>query len=328
MKAAIYRRYGSPDVIEIVEVPTPTAKANEVLIRAHATTVTSGDWRVRSLNMPRGFGWMARPIFGLRSPRQPILGTEVSGVIEAVGAKVTLFKPGDEVFAFPGAKMGCHAEFKCMPETAAIAPKPSNLSFDEAAALSFGGTTALEFLRRAKVQPGERVLINGASGCVGSAAVQLAKHMGAHVTGVCSGANAGMVKSLGADEIVDYTRDDFTQSAQRYDVIMDTVGTAPYARSKNALKDHGRLLLVLGDLGSLLQAPWVSMTTKHRVIAGPAAERAEALRELATLAESGHFKPVIDRRIPFDQIREAHQLVDSGRKKGNVIVTLQPPNSR
>ena len=322
MKAAIYRRYGSPDVIELADVTMPVPKDHEVLIRVYATTVTSGDWRVRSLVLPRGFGWMGRMIFGFSTPRQPILGTELSGVIESVGSAVTMFKPGDAVFAFTGASMGCHAEYKCLSQTAAIAHKPANLSFAEAAALSFGGTTALDFFRRGQLKSGERVLINGASGGVGSAAVQLAKHFGAHITAVCSGSNRDLVTSLGADEVIDYNQVDFTKNGQAYDLIMDTVGTAPYARCKGSLTEGGRLLLVLGDLAALLHAPWIGMTTKHRVIAGPAPERAEDLRELATLAEAGHFKPIIDRRIPFTNIRDAHHLVDTGRKKGNVIVTV------
>ena len=286
MKAAIYRRYGSPDVIELADVPMPVPKDHEVLIRVYATTVTSGDWRVRSLELPRGFGWMGRMIFGFSTPRQPILGTELSGVIESVGSAVAMFKPGDAVFAFTGASMGCHAEYKCLSQTAAIAHKPANLSFAEAAALSFGGTTALDFFRRGQLKSGERVLINGASGGVGSAAVQLAKHFGAHITAVCSGSNRDLVTSLGADEVIDYNQVDFTKNGQAYDLIMDTVGTAPYARCKGSLTEGGRLLLVLGDLAALLHAPWIGMTTKHRVVAGPAPERAEDLRELATLASN------------------------------------------
>lgn len=320
MKAAVYRRYGSPDVIEIVDVPRPVPKDDEVLVRMRATTVTSGDWRVRSLQLPRGFGWMGRLIFGVSSPRQPILGTELSGVVETVGKAVTKFKPGDAVFAFTGASMGCHAEFRCVRESAAITHKPERLSFEQAAALSFGGTTALDFFQRAGVKAGDRVLINGASGGVGTAAVQLGKHFGAHVTGVCSSANLELVRSIGADEVIDYTTTDFTQNGQTYDLIMDTVGTAPFARCGASLKAHGRLLMVLGDLPALLTAPFIALTTDKRVIAGPAPERVEDLRLLAELAEAGKLKPVIDRIIPFADIIEAQRLVDSGRKRGNVVV--------
>ena len=323
MKAIVYERYGPPEVLQLKEVEKPTPKDNEVLIKILATTVTSGDWRVRSLNVPAGFGLIMRLVFGVSRPKQPILGSELAGVIESVGKDVRKFKVGDQVFAFSDAAMGCHAEYKCMPEDGGVALKPSNLTYDEAAALSFGGTTALSFFRRGKLQSGEKVLINGASGGVGTAAVQLAKHFGADVTGVCSTANVELVRSLGATHVIDYTKEDFTQNGETYDVIVDTVGTAPFSRSKASLKERGRLLMVLAGLPDMLQAPWVSMTSSKKVIAGPATVRAEDLRFLAGLAEAGEFKPVIDRRYPFEQIAEAHSYVDTGRKKGNVIITLE-----
>jgi len=322
MKAIVYERYGPPEVLQLKEIEKPTPKANEVLIRTHATTVTSGDWRVRSLNVPTGFGLITRLAFGISTPRQTILGSELSGVVETVGKDVTKFKVGDPVFASSDASMGCHAEYKCMPQDGAVVLKPSSLSFDEAAALPFGGTTALDFLRRGKLQGGERILVNGASGSVGSAAVQLARHFGADVTGVCSTANMELVRSLGAGHVVDYTKEDFTQNGETYDVIVDTVGTAPFSRSKDSLKAGGRLLMVLAGLPDMLKIPWVSMTSSKRVIAGPAVVRAEDLRFFAGLAQAGRFKPVIDRRYPFDQIAEAHRYVDTGRKKGNVVITL------
>ena len=323
MKAVVYERYGPPEVLQLQEVDEPTPKDNEVLIKTHATTVTSGDWRVRSLNVPAGFGLMTRLVFGVSRPKQPILGTELAGVIESVGNDVKKFKVGDQVFAFSDTAMGCHAEYKCMPEDGALALKPPNLTFEEAAALSFGGTTALDFFRRGRLQSGERVLVNGAAGAVGTAAVQLAKHFGADVTGVCSTANLELVRSLGASHVVDYTQEDFTQNGETYDVIVDTAGSAPFSRSKASLKEGGRLLMVLGGLPDMLQIPWVSMTSSKKVIAGPAAGRAEDLRFLAGLAETGEFKPVIDRRYPFEQIAEAHRYVDTGRKKGNVVITLE-----
>jgi NADPH:quinone reductase-like Zn-dependent oxidoreductase len=322
MKAIVYEKYGSPDVLKLKEVEKPIPKDNEVLIRIHATTVTSGDWRVRSLDVPVGFGLISRLVFGVLRPRQPILGTELAGEIESVGKEVSKFKAGDQVFAFSGAGMGCHAEYKCMPEDGAVALKPPNLTYDEAAAISFGGTTALGFFRRGKLQSGESVLVNGASGGVGTAAVQLAKHFGADVTGVCSTANVELVRSLGATHVIDYTKEDFTQNGETYDVIVDTVGTAPFSRSKASLKDGGRLLQVLGGLPDMLRIPWVSMTSSKKIIAGPVTERAEDLRFLAELAHAGEFRPVIDRRYPFEQIAEAHRYVDTGRKKGNVVITL------
>jgi len=323
MKAVVYEKYGPPDVLELREVEKTTPKDNEILIKTHAATVTSGDWRVRSLNIPVGFGLIARLVLGFSRPRQPILGTELAGKIESVGKDVRKFKVGDQVFAFGDASMGCYVEYKCMSEDGLVALKPSNLTYDEAAALSFGGTTALDFFRRGKLQSGERVLVNGASGGVGTAAVQLAKHFGADVTGVCSAANVELVRSLGAAHVIDYTKEDFTQNGETYDVIVDTVGTAPFSRSKNSLRESGRLLMVLGSLPDMLQIPWASMTSNKKIIAGPATVRAEDLRFLAQLAQAGEFKPVIDRRYPFEQIVEAHRYVDTGRKKGNVVITLE-----
>lgn len=322
MKAAVYRRYGSPDVVSVEEVPDPVPKDDEVLIRVRSSTVTSADQRARSLEMPRGFGALGRLVFGLSGPRQPILGSEAAGVIEAVGRSVTDWKVGDEVLAFAGIGMGCHAERKRIKATAALAHKPKSVSFEEAAALPFGGTTALQFLRRGEVKAGERVLVNGASGCVGSAAVQLAKHLGAHVTGVCSGANAELVRSLGADEVIDYTQRDFSALGQRYHAIVDTVGTAPLSRSERALEPKGRLLLVLAGLPEMLEGAWASLTTDKKVISGPATERAEDLRELLELAERGVLKAVIDARYPLERIVEAHARVDSHRKRGSVVITL------
>lgn len=324
MKAILYQRYGAPDVLELKEIDKPSPKENEVLIRIHATTVTSGDWRARSLEVPAGFKFLSRLFFGLRKPKRQILGTELAGKIEEIGKSVRGFEVGDRVFAYPGASMGCYAEYKCMPEDGPLARIPPNLSYDEAAALSFGGATALDFFRRGKLQSGERVLINGASGGVGTAAVQLAKHFGAEVTAVCSGANAELVRSLGAAHAIDYTKEDFTKNGKTYDVIVDTVGTAPFSRSRNSLKEGGRLLLVLGNLSDLLQVPWISMTSNKKVIAGPASERPDDLRLLAELAQAGKFRAVIDRRYRLEQIVEAHRYIDTGRKRGNVVITLIP----
>jgi NADPH:quinone reductase-like Zn-dependent oxidoreductase len=326
MKASVYEKYGSPDVLEWRELEKPRPKDDEVLIKTHAATVTSADWRVRSLDAPMGFGLLMRLVLGVFKPRQPILGSELAGVVEAVGKDVNKFKVGDAVFAFSDAAMGCHAEYKCMPQDGALALKPANLSFEEAAALSFGGTTALDFFRRGKLQRGDKVLVNGASGAVGTAAVQLGHHFGAEVTGVCSSANAELVRSLGASRVIDYTQEDFTKTGETYDLIVDTAGTAPFSRSKVSLKDGGRLLMVLGGLPDMLLIPWVAMTSNKKVIAGPAVGRAEDLRLLAKLAQAGTFKPVIDRRYPFEQIADAHRYVDTGRKRGNVVLTFGVSN--
>ena len=323
MKAIVYHRYGGPDVVALAEVPRPAPKNNEVLVRIHATTVTTADWRARSLNLPGGFGFMGRPVFGIFGPRQPILGTELAGVVDAVGRDVTRFKAGDEVFAFTGGGFGCHAEYRTIAEDGVIALKPANLSFEEAAALSFGGTTALSFLRdKGGIKRGDKVLIVGASGGVGTAAVQIAKHFGAEVTGVCSTANLELVRAIGADRVIDYTREDFAKTGETWDIILDTTGTAPFSRCEDALKQGGRLLVVLGSLAQALGLERPSKASGKRVIAGVAAERVDDLRLLAELAAAGEFKPVIDRSYPLENAAEAHAYVDTGRKRGSVVLTI------
>ena len=324
MKAIVYEAYGSPDVLKLKEVAKPVPKSNEVLIKVHATTVTTGDWRVRSLNLPPGFGFLGRLIFGILKPRQPILGSEIAGVIESVGKGVSKFKVGDAVFSFSDAAMGCHAEYRCMGEDGPIALKPSNMSFNDSAPLSFGGTTALSFLRRANLKAGDKILINGASGGVGTAAIQLAKHFGAVVTAVCSTPNVELVKSLGADDVIDYLKEDFTKNGVKYDVIMDIAGNAPYSRSKGSLVERGYLLMVLAGLFDMLQAPWISIYSGIRTVVGPAFGKAEDLRYLAQLAESGKFKTIIDKCYPFEKMADAHRHVDTGHKRGNVVVILIP----
>lgn len=323
MKAVVYERYGSPDVLEIRDVPTPRPRASEVLIQIHASTVSSGDWRARSLEMPRGFGPLGRLVFGIRKPRQPILGTEFSGRIAAIGQQVTRFKVGDDVFGFTGNAMGCHAEYRCMAEDDLVAIKPPNLSHDEAAGLCFGGMTVLGFFRRADLEAGERIAINGASGSIGVAAVQLAKHFGAHVTAVSSGANLELTRSLGADEVLDYTREDFAKNGRRYDVILDAAGTAPFSRVESSLSARGRFIPVLGSLSDLVLAPWVNATRQRRIVAGLVRSQTKDLHLLGQLATSGAYRAVIDRRYDFDQIVEAHRHVDTGRKKGSVVVTVR-----
>jgi NADPH:quinone reductase-like Zn-dependent oxidoreductase len=322
MKVAHVGRYGPPEVVEFREVPTPVPAAGQVRIQVLATAVTAGDWRVRSGVMPRGFGPLRGLALGFGGPRKPVLGTDAAGVVDAVGGGVTRFRVGDPVMAFPGGAMGGHAECLLMAADGCVVRKPENLTFEEAAALPFGAMTALDFLRRGAVKAGERVLVNGASGNVGTAAVQLARHLGAHVTAVCSAANAGLVRSLGAAEVIDYALNDFAAGEARYDAIVDTVGNAPYARVKTVLAQGGRLLAVLADLPALLGAPFVGGPKKHRVIAGPATEKAEALSAIADFAAKGVLAPVIEQRFPFERLVDAYRIVDSGRKKGSVVVTL------
>lgn len=322
MKAVVAERYGPPEVLRIKEIATPTPKDNEILIRIHVTTVTSGDWRVRSQTVPTGFGLIMRLVFGLRKPRQPILGSELAGVVAAIGRDVTRFKVGERVFAFSDFRMGCHADYIVLPQDGMVVATPPGLSDAAAAALSFGGTTALDFLRRGKVKSGDKLLVNGASGAVGTAVVQLARHVGAEVTGVCSGANIDLVRSLGAAHVIDYTQADFTRNGETYDLIVDTVGTAPFSRCRRSLKEGGRLLMVLAGLPEMLMSLWVSLTSGHTIIAGPAAVKLGDLQDLAALAEAGEFQAVIDRSYPLEQIVEAHRYVDTGRKKGNVIISV------
>jgi len=319
MKAAVYHRYGPPNVIRIEDVPTPDPKPNELLVRVRATTVSAGDARLRSARVPPGFGLMMRLAFGLTGPRRPTLGWDFAGEVAGVGSSVSGFSVGDNVF---GMRMGSHAEYVTVSQTS-VAAMPRNLAFEDATALVFGGMTSLVYLRdKAKIHPGERALINGASGAVGTAAVQLAKHFGATVTAVCSASNAELVRSLGATRVVDYASQDFTQSGETYDVILDAVGNCTFARCEGVLSPGGRLLLVVASLGQMLNAMMRPSRGGRRVLAGVGATRADDLRYLGTLAESGQFKPVIDRTYPFARIADAHAHVDTGRKKGNVIVTF------
>ncbi len=328
MRAFVYDRYGPPDVLRLATLPVPHPKANEVLIRVHATTVSAADWRLRSLTVPRGLALPMRLMFGVFRPRKSILGTELSGVVEAVGSAVTAWQPGDAVVGFPGGDLGAHAEFVTMPADGKIVAKPANLSFDEAAALPFGACTAYDFLiNKGQLQSAERVLINGASGATGTAFVQLAKHVGAHVTAVCSTGNVELVCSLGADHVIDYTTEDFTTDPMRFDMVIDTVGTAPWARSKQVLKPGGRMLLVAGQTSDMLFGALKARLSGKRLIGGVAAETPALLQSVVDLAAQGHLQPVIGRRYPFEQMREAHSYVDNGHKRGSVVVQVADPPS-
>jgi NADPH:quinone reductase-like Zn-dependent oxidoreductase len=285
MKAAVCERYGPPEVVQIREVPKPVPADGEVLVKVFATTVNSGDTRVRALRVPRGLSLPMRLRLGLTKPKQPVFGFEMAGQVEAAGTAVTRFQPGDRVVASRGFDFGCHAEHVTVAERGAMARIPENLSYQDAVAVCFGGTTALTFFRLGKLASGETILINGASGAVGTMAVQLAKHLGAEVTGVCSGANAELVRGLGADHVIDYTAEDFTGNGQRYDVIMDNHGNAPYARVKGSLKPGGRFLMVIGDLWQMLAA-----SRQKAVISGSENDSsitADGYRTLMSLAEEG-----------------------------------------
>ncbi len=327
MKAVLYTQYGRPEVLQFSEVEKPAPKANEVLIRVRATSVTTGDVNIRGfVFVPPGLRIVARLMFGLRKPRNEILGTELAGDIEATGKDVKLFKEGDPVFGIDGKHMRAYAEYKCLPEDGCAAIKPGNLTYEEAAVIPNGGLTALYFLKnKGNIRSGQKVLVNGASGSVGAAAVQLASHFGADVTGVCSGTNAEWVKSLGADKVIDYTKEDFIRNGETYDIIMNTVpGKTSFSGCKNSLKPTGLYLAVAGGLKEMVQMIRTSFGASKKVIfgGGMACERKDNLVFLKELVESGKLKPIIDREYPLEQIVEAHKYVDEGHKKGNVVVTL------
>ena len=325
MKAIVYTEYGPADVLHLQDVEKPAPKDNEVLIKVHATSVTVGDCNARGfVFVPPGFGFLSRLMFGLRKPKQTVLGMELSGEIVATGIDVKLFKKGDRVFGTTGEKYGAYAEYVCLAENAVLVVKPANITFAEAASIPFGATAALYFLRDiAKIQSGQKVLIIGASGCTGVYAVQLARFYEAEVTGVCSTANVELVKSLGADKVIDYTQEDFTQNGETYDVIFDMVaGNASFARYKGSLKPNGLYLAGAGGLKEFAQMAWTALTGGKKVIAGVAPDRVEDLVFLKELLEAGKLKPVIDRRYPLEHTAEAHRYADTGHKKGSVVITV------
>ena len=320
MKAAIVTRYGTSEVVQIRDVATPRAKHGQVVVRQHATTVNSGDARIRAANMPPGFGLILRLVFGLRGPRQPILGIVVAGEVAEVGPGVTSHKVGDRVVATTGFAMRAHAEYVAVKATRLVA-LPEGLGMAEAAALPFGALTALYFLRdRARVQPGETVLVIGASGAVGAAAVQLARHFGAKMTAVSSAANADLVRSLGAETAIDYRAQDFRRLGQRYDVIVDCTGQATAANCRDVLVPGGRLCLVVTSLAYQILAGWHSRRTGVKVLAGVGNEAPADLKFLADLAASGPLRPHIGATFPFVQIAKAHALVETGHNRGNAVL--------
>ena len=328
MKAAVITRYGSPDVVQIREVERPSPKDNEALVRVRASTVSAADWRIRKADpfVVRLFAGLLRPV------KIQIGGMELAGTVESVGQAVTRFAAGDEVFGGTLFKLGTHAEYVCVPETQ-LAAKPVNLPLEDAAAVFFGGMTVLGFLAHAKIQPGDRVLVYGASGSVGVFAVQVAKYFGAHVTAVCSTANLDLVKSLGADEVVDYTKEDFSKAGRVYDMIFDTVGKSGYWRSLRSLKRRGYYILVAGlgldwfvvsVLGGLVGGMWASVTGAAKVVGTPKrGETTERLLFLKELIEAGKLKTVIERRYPLEKIAEGHRHAEAGHKKGHVLIVIE-----
>ncbi|MEO8148275.1 MAG: NAD(P)-dependent alcohol dehydrogenase [Bacteroidia bacterium] len=318
MKAIVYTQYGPPEVLQLKEVEKPSPKDNEILLRVKATAVNSGDWRLRKADP-----FAVRFIFGLTKPKINILGTVFSGEVERVGKDIKLFKIGDQVFGHTDMRFGAYAEYMSIPENGTLALKPDSLTHTEAAVIPFGGTTALHFIKKAAIKPGQKVLINGASGAVGSAAVQLAKYFGATVTGVCSTANIDLVKSLGADKVIDYTKEDFTQSGEMYDVIFDTVNKVSFSGSLKSLNKNGLLILSAAGMPEMFKGAWTSMTSSKKVLTGVISHSAPDIIFLKELIETGKLKPVIDKTYPFEQMAEAHTYVEKGHKKGNVAITLE-----
>jgi NADPH:quinone reductase-like Zn-dependent oxidoreductase len=333
MKAIVCTEYGPPGVLRLAEVETPSPRDGEVRVRVYATTVNYGDLMARNFkavtlhefNMPFLFWVFTKLYFGIGRPKVTVLGSEFAGVVDAVGGGVTRFKEGDQVFGYPGQSMGAYAEYLCMPEDGTLALKPAGTTYEEAAAVPYGAMTALNLLRKVDLQPGQRILINGASGSIGSGAVQLAKrHFGAHVTGVCGTPRLDYVRALGADEVVDYTREDFTQNGETYDVIFDILGRSSFARCKGSLNENGRYLLASFKLKQLLQMLWTSIAGGKKVICALSSDSAGDLEFVKELAEAGTIRSIIDRSYPLEQAAEAHRYVESGGAQGKVVITVAP----
>ncbi|SDK85243.1 NADPH:quinone reductase [Catalinimonas alkaloidigena] len=317
MKAVTYQTYGAPEVLQLAEVETPTPQDHEVLIRIHATTVTAGDWRMR-----KGDPFAIRLFSGLTAPKHPILGHELAGEVEATGKAVTRFKKGDWVFGSTGLQSGTYAEYITLPEDGTLALKPKHLTCEQAAAVPVGALTALHFLRKAQIRRGANVLIHGASGAVGTAAVQLAKAYGATVTGVCSTANLELVRSLGADRVIDYTTTDFTTLPDAYDIIFSTVGKTSYTQCRHLLTDQGVYVASEAAPSDYFHMVWAPLVSRRKVVAGVAKGRQENLRFIKQQLEAGTLRPAIDRRYALTQLAEAHRYVEQGHKKGNVVITV------
>jgi NADPH:quinone reductase-like Zn-dependent oxidoreductase len=324
MKAIVHTEYGPPDELQLKEVEKPVPKDNEVLIKIHATTVTTTDCNMRNLTfVPKAFLLPMRMQFGLLKPKNNRVGFDLAGDVEAAGKDVTRFKKGDQVFGTTEPALGAHAQYICLPEDAVLTTKPANLTYEEAATIPVIANTALHFIRDlGNIQAGDQVLINGASGGIGTFAVQLAKYYGAEVTGVCSTTNLEMVKSLGADKVVDYKKEDFTKSGQTYDVIFDAVGKSSFSRCKSSLKEKGLYLVTVPKLTVLLQMQWTSRMGSKKVKMEGAPASLDNLVFLKELAEAGKLRTVIDRRYPLEQIVEAFKYVEKGHKKGHVVITV------
>lgn len=330
MKAIVHTEYGPPDVLQVAEIETPTPKDDEILIRVQATTVNYGDLVARNVkavtlktfNMPAPLLIPTRLAFGLNKPRKGILGSEYAGVVEAVGSAVTRFKVGDRVYGYKGMNMGAYAEYLCTKAEGSVALMPKNLNFAEAASLPYGAIMAHNLLKAGHIQAGHKVLINGASGGIGAMAVQLAKHYGAEVTGVCGTPRMDFVKAIGADHVIDYSREDFTQGTTRYDLIVDIYGRVPFSKAKAVLQPEGRLLYVSFKTRHLLQMLWTRLRGGQRVLCRLSGESSDDLQVVAELVEAGTVKAIVDRSFPMEQAADAHRYVESGAKHGPVVIQM------
>ena len=330
MKAAVYTEFGPPQVLKLNDVATPTPRDNEILVKVYAASVNVGDLWARNFKdiSPRKFTmplplWLpSRLYFGLSKPRVNILGSEFAGVVEATGRDVKRFRKGDPVFGYRGQKMGAYAEYLCMPEDGLVAGKPANMTFEQAAVASYGTLTALNLLRHVNVQPGQKVLINGASGGIGSAAIQLANYFGAEVTAVCGTQRIEFVKSLGADHVIDYTKEDFTENGETYDLIFDIPGKSSFSRCKDSLKPDGRILYASFKMKQVFEMLLTSRTDGRKVICALSGEKPEDLLFIKEMVEAGKIKSIVDRCYPLEQAAEAHRYAESGQKRGSVVITL------
>lgn len=322
MKAYIFEEYGPPEVLKIKEIEKPIPKSDEVLIKNYATSVCAADWRIRSLTIPKGFTPMFKAQFGYPMPKVQILGTELSGIVEEIGENITRFKVGDRVFASSDMKFGCYAEYKIFNQDDLICMLPENLGFEEGSAMCFGATTALGYLRKAKIKEGQKILINGASGAVGTAAIQLAKYYGADISVICSAKNADLVKSLGAHQVFDYNTQKIEDIPEVFDIIMDNVGNFPFKISQHLLKKNGYFLAVLTNLPQMLYSVFTNLTNSKKTITGPFTPKIEDLKFLADLAKNNHYKPVISKTYNFQEMIDAHHYLDSGHKVGNAVVRV------
>jgi len=325
MKAIVYKEFGPPEVLQLKKVPKPVPKANEVLVKIHATSVNFGDLFARNVSykkfaMPAPLYLYVKIAFGIRKPKKLILGSEFSGTVEAVGTDVSKFSKGDEVFGYVADKMGCYAEYRSIPEDISIALKPTNMTHEEAAAVTYGGITAFQLINKMNIQQGQKILIVGASGSIGSAAVQIAKSLGAEVTGVCGTPRLEFVKALGADKVIDYTKEDFTKSGEVYDVIFDTYNKGSFGRGKRVLKKNGRYILASFSLRQVFTMLRTKLFGNKKLICSMAVS--EDLDGVKELIEAGKIKAVIDKRFPLEKTAEAHRYVEEGNKKGHIVITL------